>query len=478
MRVIEHIRAFADAQPEHPALIVGGQEEDNARDVAVSYSELMAHIDGQARGLCEAGLQPGDRCGIRGKGGPRFIETALAVLSADACMVPIPHDTSGAALETFTQQARLHALLDEDKDFALQPFGSVPDVDGRGDQAYRELEPAYLRYTSGTTHERKGVILGAQAIDARLDAANRALEISSRDRILWLLPMAHHFVVSILLYLRHGATILLPTSPLARPILAFAERASATVLYASPNHYSQLARDTSEHQLENTRLAISTATGLRASVAEAFRERFGFPVVQALGIIEVGLPVINVASAVAKPTALGRPLPDYEVLLIDEHGKLVPRGESGELCIRGPGLFDAYLDPWTPACELTAEFGFRTGDQGRFDADGDLCLEGRRANRISMAGMKFFAEEVEDVIDSHPAVRESRVRALAHEQLGEIPIAEVVAVDPEKPPEKRELVRFCRDRLPSYKIPRRFEIVSDLPRTETGKIRRWGDAED
>jgi long-chain acyl-CoA synthetase len=317
------------------------------------------------------------------------------------------------------------------------------------------------------------VILGGRAIDERLRAANRALAISPGDRILWLLPMAHHFVVSILLYLRYGATVLLPSASLARPVLAFAGRAKATVVYASPNHYSQLARDVSEHGLHDTRLAISTATGLRSSVAAAFLERFGFPVVQALGIIEVGLPVINHASGNEKPTALGRALPGYTLRLIDERGAPVAQGDTGELCIQGPGLFDAYLDPWTPAAELTAQFGFRTGDQARLDADGDLHLAGRRANRISMAGMKFFAEEVEAVLDAHPGVRESRVQGLAHEQLGEIPVAEIVAVDAEKPPNRRELMSFCRAQLPGYKVPRSFEIVGALARTETGKIRRW-----
>jgi len=240
-----------------------------------------------------------------------------------------------------------------------------------------------------------------------------------------------------------------------------------------------MARDRSALGLESVRLAISTATGLRAEVAERFRERFERPLVQALGIIEVGLPVINLASAVEKPEALGRPLPDYEVWLRDEEGHAIEASRwgspehSGEVCIRGPGLFDAYLSPWRLASELTVPDGFRTGDQGWFDADGDLHLAGRRANRISMAGMKFFAEEVEAVLDRHPSVAASRVRAEPHAHLGELAVAEVVPRDATSPPSKSELVSHCREHLPSYKVPRRFEMVAELPMTATGKLRRW-----
>jgi long-chain acyl-CoA synthetase len=229
------------------------------------------------------------------------------------------------------------------------------------------------------------------------------------------------------------------------------------------------------------RLVISTADGLRAAVAQRFAQRFGLPVAQALGIMEVGLPVANLAAAASKPEALGQPLPDYEVWLRGDDGKplLGPTSaqRTGEICIRGPGLLDAYLDPWLTAREIVEPDGFRTGDQGWFDAQGCLYLVGRRANRISMAGMKFFAEEVEAVLDLHPAVRASRVFAREHAHLGEIPVAEVVAADPARPPDLRALTAFCRERLPAYKIPRELRVVDAIARTSSGKLRRSAGAD-
>jgi acyl-CoA synthetase (AMP-forming)/AMP-acid ligase II len=135
-------------------------------------------------------------------------------------------------------------------------------------------------------------------------------------------------------------------------------------------------------------------------------------------------------------------------------------------------MFDAYLEPWALAAEVIGADGFRTGDQGWFDQDGDLHLAGRRDNRISMAGMKFFCEEVEAVLDAHPGVRQSRVAARAHAHLGEVPVASIVPADAAQPPTQDALLEHCRRHLPAHKIPREVTIVAQLPLTVTGKLRR------
>ena len=479
MTVVDLIRERAALAPDQPALILDAGEGGIR---IVSAAELVAVFTAHAERLRAQGVRAGDRCGLVARQGQGFIELALGILASDACLVPIPDDHRGAVFDAFLERATLHHVVEEEAaGFRLRSRTQVQALDGAGDRAFRALHPAYLRFTSGTTSRRKGVILGHAAILARLAAANRALCIGPQDRVLWLLPMAHHFVVSILLYLRYGAAILLPASSLARPVLELATRGAATVLYASPNHIRLLANDVSSLGLPNLRLAISTADGLRAAVARRFAERFGCPVSQALGIIEVGLPVVNLAAAATKPEALGQPLPDYEVWLRGDDGQPVSGPTSpertGEICIRGPGMLDAYLDPWVTASEILEPDGFRTGDQGWFDADGCLFLVGRRANRISMAGMKFFAEEVEAVLDAHPAVRASRVFAREHAHLGEIPVAEVVPADPAQPPDLRALTAFCRERLPGYKIPREIRVVDEIARTSSGKLRRAAQAD-
>lgn len=467
--VLDGIRARAARRPDHPAL---------AGEGACSYAELVAEMDAIAARLRAAGVRDGDRVGLVARQGRAFVANALGILAAGGCMAPIPDDTAARALGAHAREAHLHHLLHAGAEPALRSFDDVVPADGQGDAAFRALRPAYLRFTSGTTSRRKGVVLGHPAIQARLDHANAGLRIGENDRVLWLLPMAHHFVVSILLYLREGATVLLPAGSLARPILELAAREDATVSYASPFHYHLLSKDASGLRLDGVRLAISTAEGLRADVARRFAERFGRPLVQALGIMEAGLPVMNLESAASKPEALGRPLPGYDVWLRGEDGARLATSapdRTGEICIRGPGLLDAYLAPWTPAAALLERGSFRTGDQGWCDADGDLWLSGRRANRINLAGMKFFCEEVEAVLDGARGVRQSRVSARIHPRLGEIPVAEIVPEDPSSPPAAGDLLLFLRERLPAYKVPRVIEIVAALPRTATGKLARRGD---
>ena len=462
--ILDEIRARARDAPTHVAV----------RDPtgSLTYAELVRSFEARAAEIAPAVSGPGERIGMIAPQGTAFIATALAILDLGGCLVPIPTDQSESALSDFTGRAGLHALVRVGDGIRTERF----EPSGFAGEEFSQLDPAYLRFTSGTTNESKGVVISHAAILERLSAANQGMGISAADRVMWLLPMAHHFVVSILLYLRNGATILIPASSLARSVLDLAADAKPTVFYASPYHYGLLAKDASSQRLDSVRLAVSTAEGLRVETADLFRSRFGIALTQALGIIEVGLPVMNLTSAAEKPTALGRALPDYEVWLRDECGQPVEsRGSAdccGEVCIRGPGMFDAYLSPWTPSRHVLGPDGFRTGDQGWFDEDGDLHLVGRRANRINMAGMKFFSEEVEEVLDRHPAIARSRVIAREHPHLGQIPIAEIVLSDPDEKPSPRDLTTFCKEHLPAYKVPRQFQVLEDLPTTVTGKVRR------
>lgn len=471
MNIIDEIRSRATQQPHHPALICD-QGSDKPAQI-ISYVELVERMDIFADRLRQSHCNRGDRVGLLSPQGTEFIVAGLGILAAELCFVPISDDYDGDALEGFIKRTQLHHLIRQTNELQIQHLPEAGAVDGQNDEAFRALQPAYIRFTSGTTNERKGVIIGHQAILDRLENANQALNIGPADKVMWMLPMAHHFVVSILLYLRYGATILLPRSYLAKPVLEFANAHAASVFYASPYHYDSLAKDVSGLGLPQVRLAVSTASGLSIDVAKRFFARMEVPLSQALGVIEVGLPVINTMRAMEKPLSLGQVLPAYDVWLRGDDGLPVPKGEKGEVCIRGKGIFDAYMAPWKPASEIMGDAGFCTGDQGYFDEDCDLILCGRRSNRINMAGMKFFAEEVEAIINAHPLVDESRVYGQSHPHLGEIPMAQVVPSDLDRPPSSSDLTTLCKERLAAHKVPFNFELAAQLERTSTGKIKRW-----
>ena len=328
------------------------------------------------------------------------------------------------------------------------------------------LNIAFIRFTSGTTSSQKGVVLCHETVRDRVLAANKLLQIGPDDTVAWCLPMAHHFLVTIVLYLSRGATVALMRNTLAQTFLETVNRSKATVLYASPFHYALLARDRTGVQMPSVRLAVSTTCALPADVAEDFFARFRIPLAQALGVIELGLVSLN-----RKPTpenwgSVGQPGEDFRVKIVapDDQG-------CGEVAVAGPGLFDAYAAPWRSRDEVLRDGWFFTGDIGRMDADGFLYLVSRKTAVINLAGRKVFPEEIEAVLNRHPAVRESRVYGRPHAHLGEVVEAEVVMKTPEA---DLESVRaFCRDHLAAFKVPTQLRVVNALPRTAvTGKIRR------
>ncbi len=463
--IVNEIHRQEEERPDHPAII-------HREGSAVSYAELWARIRDWERTFSSAGVEEGTLCGFICEQGVTYIAASLGLLAAGGTLVPVPEEHRNKTGSIYLQQLPLDVLIDQERSFKPRSVNEKSMNERPWDDL--DMHPAYLRFTSGTTGDRKGVLLGHETIQERTRVANRTLQVTPDDRILWLLSMDHHLVVSIYLYLRNGATLVLPDRVLADPILSFAESCGTTMLYATPYHYRMLCGTEEKHALPDLRLAVSTADALPEETARSFDEMFNQPVSQALGIIEVGLPAVNLDAPREKPGSVGRVRPEYDVTLLGDRGEPVPEGKDqpGELHFDGPGLFDAYLHPWRVRQEVCNAHGFPTGDQAKIDQEGHLFLVGRRANRINRAGNKFFCEEVEEVLNRHPSVRASRVYGTTHPELGELPHAEVVPERKETPPSGSELKAHCERFLTTYKIPRSFEMVEELPRTPTGKIKR------
>jgi acyl-CoA synthetase (AMP-forming)/AMP-acid ligase II len=156
--------------------------------------------------------------------------------------------------------------------------------------------------------------------------------------------------------------------------------------------------------------------------------------------------------------------------VFSEDGSLASPGVSGEIGVRGSGLFSAYYAPWRLREHLTRDGWFRTGDLGWLDQSGALYLKGRTKNVIFVAGLKFFPEEVEGCIDQFPGIKESRVFGRAHAYLGEVPCAEIV-IDAAGF-DMDALRAHCARALSPYKVPVEFSVVEAVPRTPGGKILR------
>ncbi|RYD20056.1 MAG: hypothetical protein EOP88_16565 [Verrucomicrobiaceae bacterium] len=452
------------ASAERPAVISGG--------TTLAFGELFERVSAMAVWL-------GRREGFRRDGVPRvglacgngvdYIVLALAILKAGGCLVPLADELTEAERQEIIGRTSLCGVLSGS--VAAPVWQRCATIPLENEEEFAALDPAFIRFSSGTTGKSKGVVLSHAKLRERIVAANAALEIGPGDRVLWMLPMAHHFAVSIVLYLYHGACTVLGESHLAEEVLETARATRATVIYGAPFHHSLLAADTGAYTWPDLRLAVTTAAPLPEEVAIGFRKRFGKPLVQGLGIIEIGLPLLNTGGAGDSPTAVGRPLPAFDVELRDEEGIPVLVGKTGELWIKGPGMFDAYLSPWQRVEEICVDGWFATGDLAETDAAGRVYLRGRKKSVMNVSGMKVFPEEVEAVLNRHPAVSRCRVAGFPHAVLGTVPQADVILHAGENP-RPRDLIDWCRKSLSIYKVPVRVRFVEDLPLTASGKIRR------
>lgn len=459
MNLTELLDKTASRSPDRVAFIEGNS--------FLSYAKLQERITTLVEQIQPLQLAPGSRVGLSFPNSINYVALTFALWRLNAVVVPIPTEYTEEEVATIATTICLTAIIGwkphasstpllPDVYFTRLPLATPPDNHG--------LNLAFIRFTSGTTNARKGVALTHETIRDRIAAANQALRIGPDDTVIWCLPMAHHFLVTIVLYLTAGATIVLARHVLARPFLEAINRWRGTVLYAAPFHYALLARDDSAAQLPSVRLAVSTTCALPPEVAENFQRRYHLPLTQALGVIELGLVCVNDDPA-ARPESVGRPQSSYAVRI-----RNADAAGYGEVQFRGPGFFDAYTNPWTPRAELMPEGWFATGDIGRVDAHGYLQLAGRKAAVINLAGRKVFPEEIEAVLNRHPAVCESRVFGQSHPRLGETVEAEVVVRAAIAPDALRD---FCRAHLSVEKIPRNITLVPAIAKTAvTGKIRR------
>lgn len=472
------LESAARQWPDRPAII----EESGT----VSYRELFAQTELLKTELVRLGLSKGQGLGVMGRNSCAFVAAMFAGMGCGAVVLPISHQLKAAEIDSLIVDTQLHAMLDDlsgvqaiTGDVAMIPFAEQSLrfcwVEGVSIGAVTPLNDAvFIRYTSGTTEASKGVVLSHKSTLQRVDAAQKALNLGPEGVVLWVLPMAFHFLVTILVYIRCGCSIVVCKDLLAQTIIHAANQNCATMLYASPMHYRLLAADISDQKMPSLKCAISTSAGLPLTISESFEKRFKLQITQAYGIIEIGLPLLNHLSGDEKsPQSVGFPAIGFSIELFNKNNMPVATEELGRLAIRGPGMFDGYLKPWQTAEQVMMNGWFMTGDLARGQKDGRLVVCGREKTMINVSGNKAFPEEVEAVLESHDAIVAAHVFSQPHQLMGEIVCAEVVAEE-NRQLDVEAVLRFCRKQLSSYKIPQRLMQVEEIAQTSSGKLKRVG----
>lgn len=448
----------------------------------LTFSELFQESEALKFQLIKRGVGKGQAVGMMARNGRNFIIGIFAVTGAGACVMPISHQLKKDELAENIKSARLSFILD---DFSgIDPLGSsdvIPLKSGklRVAKTNNSMEifaphvenPAFMRFTSGTTGTAKGVIISHQSAIERIEGANIGLELGPNDTVVWVLPIAYHFVVSILLYIRFGAAIAITKDFLPQSIIDSINRFNGTLLYASPMQIRLMAGVEENFSIPTLKKAISTSAAISSDVCVEFYKKYGIPVSQAYGIIEIGLPIINFAKSKEFPNAVGYALEGYETAILDDNNQPVESGALGHLAIKGQGMFDAYLNPPLKRDEVTKNGFFLTADFARKEQDGLIIVEGRQKSVINVSGNKVFPEEVEKILEARTEIEQAKISGAPHPIMGQIIQAEVILKDGQTI-NVEEVLTYCRKRLSTYKVPQRIIVVDELEMTKTGKLVR------
>jgi acyl-CoA synthetase (AMP-forming)/AMP-acid ligase II len=342
---------------------------------------------------------------------------------------------------------------------------------------------ALVLHTSGTTSRPKQVPLTHRNLVASAGHIRTTLALGAQDRCVNIMPLFHiHGLIGALLSsLSAEASIFCTPGFNALKFFAWLDEAEATWYTAVPTmHQAILARaERNREVIERRKLRFirSSSSSLPPPVMAELEATFGCPVLESYGMTEASHQMTSnpLPPRPRKAGTVGLAA-GPEVAILDGEGNKLPQGEEGEVCIRGPNVTLGYFA--NPAANASGfiKGWFRTGDQGRFDAEGYLTITGRLKEMINRGGEKIAPREVDEALLAHPAVAQAMAFALPHDKLGE-EVAAAVVLREGQTAEEKELREFVSRRLADFKVPKRVLLLTEIPKGATGKPQRIGMAQ-
>ncbi len=481
--------------PQDPALMRGTR-------VVSDYAGFARAAAGIGAALRARGIAPGDRVAIFMSNAPEYLEALYGIWFAGAAAVPINgklHFREAAWIlgDTGAKLAFVSAKLRNGID-ALAPEVAIVDPGGADFAAMRATAPlpaphpmgasdmAWLFYTSGTTGRPKGVMITAGNLQAMtLCYFADVDDVHAQDAILYAAPMSHGAGIYNFMHVLRGARHVVPESGGfdAAEILDLAPKVGSVSMFAAPTMVRML--------VDQAKAQGGTGEGLRtisyaggpmylADIIEAV-EVMGPRFVQVYGQGECPMAITALSRAdVADRThprwrerlgSVGRAQSAVEVRVVDEAGRDMPTGETGEIVVKGTPVMAGYWNNPDATAATLRDGWLWTGDMGALDADGYLTLKDRSKDMIISGGSNIYPREVEEVLLLHPRVHEVAVVGRPHPTWGEEVVAFVVATPPgDAPPDTADLDRLCLEHIARFKRPRAYFFVETLPKNNYGKV--------
>lgn len=463
----------------------------------LTYAEVIAAAQGIAGGLLARGLVPGDRILILCQDSPELVATFWGTIRVGLVPVPLNPaisssdlafilEDSGAKAVLFDSTAERivaaaapgAALLIATHDSAIAGAQRWQDVRHKGGAlpapATRARDTAFWLYTSGTTGTAKAAVHthgGLRAAATILDAD--VMAVAPTDIVLSVSKMFFAFGLGNAVYVpaAAGASSVVsdfPASPAG--VQGLIDRHAPTLLFGVASFFAGYCK-LEEAKLGTVRMVLSAGEVLPAALFEAWKARFGAPLLDGFGCTEALYHVLCNRLDDAAPGSAGRLLTGYELEVRDAAGKRLPAGKSGELWLRGPTVFQGYWNRPDLNKRMLVDGWLRTGDVVSV-REGRVFHEGRVDDLMKLGGVWVTPAEIEAVLRAHADVEEAAV-VIVHNEAS-IPVLKAF-IRSQRADEglHRELAQACRAKLASFKVPRFFETVAELPRTASGKLKRF-----
>ena len=466
------------------------------RDGTFTFAELDMRANRGARMIQSFGLKGSDRIAMLLRNGHEMIETALAAQKIGVVACPLNtwakskeldvtlqssgaklliYDTAHAEQVEKVAPPRMKLVFVGDPSKALDGSFSYEELlDEQADAAIPPLtrdrgSAKVIIHTSGTTGKPKGAARDSSA--AGIGALANLMDVVPyrRDDVIFCpAPMFHSFGLATVTFATAlGATLILPEKFDAEGSLEYIERYQATAASFVPVMLRRIVRlddDVKEkYDLSSLRILLASGSALSADLRKAVCQVFG-PVLHDLyGSTEIGWVAIAGPDDIdAHPDSVGKPVGGIDVRIFDQDRNPAPTGTTGEIFIKSGILFEGY----TSGEEKESIDGYMSiGDLGHLDEDGYLYIEGRSDDMVVVGGENIYPVEVEEVIQAVAGVSEASVLGAEDEEYGKILVAFY-----EGEAEEKQVEKHCKDELASYKVPKRYFRLDELPRTSTGKV--------
>lgn len=422
--------------------------------------------------------------------GADYVQTQWGIWRAGGIAVPLSLSATERELKYTLKDADCSCIITTSELVSkISSFGLrhllIEETDRSTKVSLPQVTPkrrAMILYTSGTTSSPKGVVTTHQCIQAQIEALVQAWHWQKDDRIPLFLPLHHiHGIINVMsCALWSGAEI----EPFPRfdldAILQRVSENAYTVFMAVPTIYVKLiqALESMPEEIRtpilagfrSMRLMVSGSAALPASVHQTWTRLTGQELLERYGMTEIGMALSNPYEGERRPGAVGRALPGVEIRLRSEQGKIITsEDEAGEIQVRGPNVFLEYWNRPEATQEAFQEGWFCTGDVAILKSGYYHILGRSSIDIIKSGGYKLSALEIEATLLDHPAIEQCAVVGVSEETWGEIVAAAVVLNDGETLT-LEALREWCRERISSYRIPRRLLTLEELPRNAMGKV--------